>query len=154
LPITSDSAKTFYRSFIPALTQHLTEKGWNTIYMQHLMDEPIPENVKTYIEIANFIKKLGPGLRIVEACHSKDVGNSVKIWVPQLDYMNTDYEFYKKRSEAGDEIWFYTCLNPKGEYANRFIELPLIKTRILHWINFRYHIPGYLHWGLNFWNEN
>ena len=154
MPITADSAKAFYQAFIPALTRHLTEKGWDTIYMQHLMDEPIPENVKTYIEIANFIKKLGPGLRIVEACYSKDVANSVKVWVPKLDYMNTDYEFYKKRAEAGDEIWFYTCLNPKGEYANRFIELPLIKTRILHWINFKYKIPGYLHWGLNFWNEN
>jgi hypothetical protein len=65
--------------------------------------------------------------------------------------MHIDYDFYKERAEQGDEIWFYTCLNPKGEYANRFIELPLIKTRILHWINYRYNIPGYLHWGFNFW---
>jgi hypothetical protein len=29
--------------------------------------------------------------------------------------------------------------------------LPLIKTRILHWINYRFGIPGYLHWGFDFW---
>jgi hypothetical protein len=149
--IDNDTARTFYSAFIPALMRHLEEKGWKEIYMQHLMDEPIPENVDTYIEIANFIDKLAPDLKIVEACHSKDVNKTVDIWVPQLDYMHIDYDFYKERAEQGDEIWFYTCLNPKGEYANRFIELPLIKTRILHWINYRYHIPGYLHWGFNFW---
>jgi hypothetical protein len=149
--ISSDTARSFYSAFIPALTKHLKEKGWEDIYMQHLMDEPIPENVETYIEVANFIDKLAPDLKIVEACHSKDVNKSVDIWVPQLDYMDIDYDFYRERAAQGDEIWFYTCLNPKGEYANRFIELPLIKTRILHWINYRYDIPGYLHWGFNFW---
>jgi len=149
--ISSDTARTFYSSFIPALTSHLKKKGWDDIYMQHLMDEPIPENVESYVEIADFIDGLAPDLKIVEACHSKDVNKSVDIWVPQLDYMHIDYDFYKERAELGEEIWFYTCLNPKGEYANRFIELPLIKTRILHWINYRYNIPGYLHWGFNFW---
>ncbi|MCK4749736.1 MAG: DUF4091 domain-containing protein, partial [Bacteroidales bacterium] len=150
-PISSDEAKAFYQAFMPALTQHLEEKGWTDIYMQHLMDEPIPDNIDTYIEIAQFIKELGPDLKIVEACHAKDLDNTINIWVPQLDYMHQDYDFYKERADAGDEIWFYTCLNPKGEYANRFIELPLLKTRILHWINYRYQIPGYLHWGFDYW---
>ena len=150
-PIRNDTARSFYTAFIPALTKHLKEKGWSDIYMQHLMDEPIPDNVDTYIEIANFVGNLAPDLKIVEACHSKDVNKTVDVWVPQLDYMHIDYDFYKERAAQGDEIWFYTCLNPKGEYANRFIELPLIKTRILHWINYRYNIPGYLHWGFNFW---
>ncbi|MBR9999279.1 MAG: DUF4091 domain-containing protein, partial [Cyclobacteriaceae bacterium] len=151
LSISTDSAQNFYSRFIPALTGHLKKKGWDQIYMQHLMDEPIPENIDTYTEVAKFIKNLAPELKIVEACHSKDLDNTVNIWVPQLDYMHQDYDFYKARADAGDEIWFYTCLNPKGEYANRFIELPLIKTRILHWINYRYQIPGYLHWGFDFW---
>src|SRR5690606_1352327 len=49
--------------------------------------------------------------------------------------------------------WFYTCLWPKGNYANRFIDLPLIKTRLIHWINHKYAIDGYLHWGFNWWTE-
>jgi hypothetical protein len=151
--IKNDTARAFYSAFIPALSKHLKEKGWEGIYMQHLMDEPTPANVDTYIEVADFIDQLAPELKIVEACHSKDVNKTVDIWVPQLDYMHIDYDFYKERAEQGDEIWFYTCLNPKGEYANRFIELPLIKTRILHWINYRFNIPGYLHWGFNFWRE-
>jgi len=154
MPLSSDSAKAFYQTFIPALNNHLVEKGWDKIYMQHLMDEPIPENVETYIQIANFVRKLAPDLKFVEACHSRDVKNTINVWVPQLDYLNSDFEFYQERAKAGDEVWFYTCVNPRGEYANRFIDLPLLKTRILHWINFKYDIPGYLHWGFNKWNEN
>lgn len=154
MPLSSDTAKNFYRAFIPALDRHLKEKGWDKIYLQHLMDEPIPENVDTYIEIANFIRKLAPDLRFVEACHSKDVKNTLQVWVPQLDYLSRDFAFYQERAKAGDEVWFYTCVNPRGEYANRFIDLPLMKTRILHWINFRYDIPGYLHWGFNYWTAD
>ena len=33
-------------------------------------------------------------------------------------------------------------------------ELPSIKTRLIHWLNFRYGATGYLHWGFNFWKEN
>ena len=26
--------------------------------------------------------------------------------------------------------------------------------RILHWLNFKYGLTGYLHWGANYWSEN
>ena len=49
---------------------------------------------------------------------------------------------------------FTRACSPQGEYANRFIEQPLIKTRLLHWINFRYGVTGYLHWGYNHWTKD
>jgi hypothetical protein len=152
LPISDPGAQEFYRDFIVDLRNHIKDKGWDKIYMQHIADEPIPENVKSYIEIARYVRKLAPDFRFIDACHSKDLGGMLDIWVPQLDYMNRDYEFYKKQHQSGKEIWTYTCLNPKFEYANRFIELPLLRTRYIHWINYKYDIPGYLHWGLNYWS--
>ena len=153
LPISDPRAKNFYGQFLVALDAHLREKGWKDIYVQHIADEPIEENIKTYTEIAGFVKKTVPDFRIIEACHSKNLSNTLDIWVPQLDFMNRDYEFYNNQNKTGKEAWFYTCLSPKGEYANRFIELPLIKTRYVHWLNYKYNIPGYLHWGLNYWGE-
>lgn len=150
-PIQHDSARAFYRQFFPALHRHLVEKGWWEIYSQHLADEPIAENWQSYVDIARFVKSLVPDILIVEACHTRNLNNVVDIWVPQLNFLHTDYAFYQERMQAGDEVWHYTCLAPQGEYANRFIELPLIKTRLLHWINYRYDVPGYLHWGFNFW---
>jgi Glycoside hydrolase 123, catalytic domain/Glycoside hydrolase 123 N-terminal domain len=152
LPISDPRAREFYSAFIVELRDHIKQKGWDKIYMQHIADEPIEENIKSYIEIAKFVRKLAPDFRFIDACHSKNLGGMLDIWVPQLDYMNRDYEFYNKQNKEGKEAWFYTCLNPKFEYVNRFIELPLLRTRFMHWVNFKYNIPGYLHWGLNYWS--
>lgn len=154
LRITEKRAKEFYTSFFTTLTAHLKEKGWDKIYMQHIADEPTEQNFNTYIDIAKFVKNIAPGMPLIEACHSKNLGGILDIWVPQLDFMDLDYEFYNAQNKSGKEAWFYTCLSPKGEYVNRFIELPLLRTRYMHWLNFKYEIPGYLHWGLNWWNSD
>ena len=153
LPIDDPKAKAFYRQFLPALMTHLQEKGWLADYYQHIADEPIAENKQSYIDIANYVKSVVPTIKILEACHTKDLAETIDLWVPQMDFMNRDFDFYQDRKKAGDEVWFYTCLNPKGNYANRFIDLPLIKTRLLHWVNYKYNIEGYLHWGFNWWND-
>jgi hypothetical protein len=104
--------------------------------------------------VSAFVRPLLPGVKIVEANHASELVGSIDVWVPQPNFLHDNYNFYFQRQQAGEEIWFYTCPAPQGNYANRFIELPLIQTRLLHWLNFRYNIPGYLHWGLNWWNNN
>src|SRR6185437_959535 len=64
------------------------------------------------------------------------------------------FDYYKNLQSAGKELWFYTCGGPQWEYANRMIQIPLIKTRLLPWIDFRYGATGYLHWGYNFWKRD
>jgi len=150
----SSEADTFFSQAMPALVKHLRQKGWLDRYVQHLADEPIPMNVGTYRAMADMIRRHAPELRVIEACHAKDLVGAVQIWVPQLNFFHKDYAHYRQRQQAGAELWFYTCLGPQGEYANRFIEQPLIKTRLLHWINFRYGATGYLHWGYNHWGNH
>jgi len=149
----SPEADRFHGQFLPALVGHLREKGWLKDYMQHLADEPIAENAASYRAISQLVRQYAPELRVIEACHTKDLAGAIDIWVPQLNFLHTDYEHYRSRQRAGEEVWFYTCVFPQGEYANRFIEQPLIKTRLLHWINFRYGVTGYLHWGYNHWTQ-
>lgn len=150
-PFADRQAQDFYEQFIPALVAHLKEKGWIGSYMQHIADEPTDSNADSYMQIAAFIKKLAPGIPIMDACHTHKL--KMDIWVPQLNFLRDEYHFYRQQQQAGSELWFYTCMWPQGEYANRFIEQPLIKTRLLHWINFRYGITGYLHWGFNQWHH-
>jgi hypothetical protein len=147
-------ADAFYAQFFPALVAHLKEKGWLDIYMQHLADEPIASNVESYRAMAALARKYAPELLIMEACHTKELAGAMDIWVPQLNFLHDDFEHYRERQAAGEEVWFYTCVFPQGEYANRFLEQPLIKTRLLHWINFRYGVTGYLHWGYNQWTQD
>jgi len=147
----SPEAEQFYSQFLPALKQHLQEKGWLSVYMQHLADEPISTNIESYRAIARLVRNYMPGVKTIDACHTKELVGALDVWVPQLNYFAKSHEHYMERQRLGEEVWMYTCVYPQGEYANRFLELPLIKTRLLHWINFKYNATGYLHWGFNYW---
>lgn len=147
----SPEAERFYSQYLPQLVRHLKQRRWWDRYLQHLGDEPYERNLESYKAMAELVRKHAPGIGVIEATHTKELEGSVDVWVPQLNVAHTDYDYFRSRQKAGDEFWMYTCVWPEGEYANRFIELPLIKTRLLHWINFRYGITGYLHWGFNYW---
>lgn len=153
-PLEDEHTQNFYKQFIPALMDHLKQKGWDKIYYQHIADEPIDDNAESYIAIAKFIKGLAPQIKIIEACQSAKLSNAIDVWVPILNAYQSNYEFFKDRQKHGDQVWFYTCCFPKGEYVNRFIELPLIKTRLIYWFAFYYGATGYLHWGFNYWNDH
>jgi hypothetical protein len=152
LSVTNTAARQFYSQFIPALADHLEAKQWDKIYWQHLADEPTAENAASYRDIAAFIREFEPRMRFIEASQTRELVGAVNIWVPILDHLHRQYEFMQERQKAGDEVWTYTCMGPTGSYANRFMEQELIKPRLLHWINYRYGITGYLHWGFNYWN--
>lgn len=153
LPLDKPRTREFYTAFLPAFVENIKAKGWWGQYIQHIADEPIDENVDSYIEISKFLKALVPDLKVIEACHTHQLENMVDIWVPQMNFLRDGLDFYHDQQSKGSEAWYYTCLAPKGEWANRFVELPLIKTRLLHWVNFKYNIPGYLHWGFNYWGS-
>jgi len=150
-PFENDTARNYLSQFLTALYSHLESKGWTKMYVQYLADEPVDENAASYIQIANFVKKHMPGIPIIDAVCSPKLADAVDIWVPILDKYHQNYTFFQERQAAGDEVWHYTCVGPQGNYANRFMEQPLIQTRFLHWINFRYGSTGYLHWGFNAW---
>lgn len=153
LPLSDKRAQNFLDQFLPALRDHLQQKGWLHKYMQHISDEPTAKNSPSYLEISRYVKKYMPDVKIMEAVlTSKEVKDGIDLWIPVLDVYHKDYKFYQDLQKNGKEIWFYTCVGPRGNYANRFIELPLIQSRYLHWINYKYGATGFLHWGLNYWD--
>lgn len=149
----SPEYREFLSQFLPQLQEHLEEMGWLDIYMQHLADEPIPVNSKSYRALAECVRSFAPKLKVIEANQALDLVGALDVWVPILHEFDSYREFYARRIELGDEVWFYTCLAPTGRYLNRFIDYQLIKVRLLHWINFKYNLSGYLHWGLNYWSD-
>ncbi|MDR1223747.1 MAG: DUF4091 domain-containing protein, partial [Tannerella sp.] len=114
-----------------------------------------PSRVQSYIDFANYLRSLEPDMQTIEATIlGEKAENSVDIHVPIIWYYEKEEAFYQKIQEAGKEVWFYiSCDDPQGKYLNRFYERELIQNRLLHWFNYRYHITGYLHWGLNYWED-
>jgi len=152
-PMYTPHIRRLLRDFLPALQAHLAKRGWLDDYLQHIADEPIAQNAKSYAAIARRLKRYAPELPRIDANMTPELTGSLEVWVPILDQFDRDHEFYMKRRKAGEEVWFYTCLAPRGKYPNRLIDFSLVKVRLLHWINYKFQADGYLHWGLNFWTE-
>jgi len=139
---------------LPVLEKHLEEKGWIDKTVIHIADEPTENGIDSWIEISKLVHKYAPRLKRIDAIETTGFNDNLEIWVPTLHHFNDWIEEYEEAMKEGKEVWFYTCLNPKNRYPNRFLDYPLIKTRILHWINYAYNLKGFLHWGFNFWSED
>jgi len=155
LPLDDPQVGRFLDAFLPALDRHLEEKGWKPIYLQHVLDEPHGDEPAAYARIAALAKRHLPGVPTIDAIDAKDVpealGDASDIWVPQLGRFDDQVGLLAARQRAGHEVWFYTCLFPRGRYMNRLMDFPLLKTQLLHWLGYRYALTGFLHWGWNFW---
>jgi len=81
--------------------------------------------------------------------------NDIEIAVPKLDHFSTWYDSYRKWMQKGNELWFYTVGIYQGSFfPNKTIDVPLIDSRIMHWLNYKYDATGYLHWGWNQWTDD
>jgi len=141
----------YFGAYLKALEKHLEEKGWLKDFVIHLSDEPKPQGVAAYRRLGEVAKKYAPRIRRVDAIVLKDeIAGYIDIWVPLLSEYFTEY--YKERQKMGEEVWWYTACMPRGnKYPNLFIDYPLIKVRIIHWLNFTYGITGWLRWGYNYY---
>jgi len=153
----SPEAKTWYGHFLTGLRDHLRERGWLERFRLHLADEPHGHQLEPYRVLVGYVREFAPEFLIMEALDVRDdfefFQQAVDVWVPQLGRFDNSIDQLGERMAAGKEMWHYTCLFPTGAYPNRFIDYPLIKTRLLHWINFKWGYDGYLHWGWNHWRE-
>jgi hypothetical protein len=101
------------------------------------------------------VREFAPEFKVMEALDVKDdftfFEKHCDVWVPQLGRFDRSLPQMMSRLSRKEEVWIYTCLFPNGKYPNRFVDYPLIKTRILPWICFKWGFSGYLHWGFNHW---
>ena len=147
--------KEFLPEFLPALENHLKAKGWLEKTVFHIADEPSNHNIMDWREASQFVHRYGPALRRMDAIESTHCLDGLEIWVPKLDHLATWYDAYRKAQDQGNELWFYTVgIFQKGSLPNKTADVPLIESRILHWLNYRYGLKGYLHWGFNQWTDD
>lgn len=150
-PVNDAAARRFHAQFIPALVKHLKAKGWYNHYYQHLIDEPTDRDAADYSQVSKMIRGFAPDLKVMDALSTTQLGGQIHTWVPMLEYLAQEASFFQSRISKGESVWLYTCWLPQGNFANRFIELPLLKNRVLAWICFKYGLKGNLNWGYNYW---
>jgi hypothetical protein len=147
--------KEFLPQFLPALENHLREKGWLEKTVFHIADEPSNHNVMSWREASEYAHNYAPALRRIDAIETTHCFDRLEIWVPKLDHLSTWHDVFKRAQSQGCELWFYTVgIFQKGSYPNKTVDVPLIESRILHWLNYRFGLKGYLHWGFNHWTDD
>ncbi len=145
----------FLPQFLPALEQHLQERGWLDKTVFHIADEPSNHNIMTWREASDFVHRYGPRLRRMDAIETPHGLDRLEVWVPKLDHYATWQEAYGDAQRRGNEMWFYTVgIFQAGTYMNKTADVPLMQSRTLHWLNYRFGLTGYLHWGFNMWTND
>lgn len=138
----------YFRALKEFLEAHKLPDGrtWFDLYVQTITDEPNEDEADAYTVIGRLIHEGAPGMKVTDAIvNNKIAPDAIDYPCPTLSAIENN------RAMDGQTQWLYTCISPQGDYANRFIRLPLIKTRIVHWCNYDYNAVGYLHWGLKYW---
>ena len=139
----------FLAQWLPAWREFLAGRNWLGRALQYVADEPTDTSAADYRVLAGIVRKFLPDVRLIDAVERPELGGAVDIWVPKNSYYEQHRDAFEEHRALGDEIWFYTCCIPGGRYCNRLLDMPLLRSRYLHWGNFLHDLKGFLHWGLN-----
>ena len=156
LPANDPRAEQNLRQFLQQLRNHLKEKGWLSRYVQHVHDEPHGAEMPIYRRFVHIVSEELPGVPTLDAISlHEDISaqEETTIWVPKLGTFDERLDAIAAHKARGGQSWYYICLDPRGKYLNRFTDYPTLKVRLLPWVNYRYGLTGYLHWGGNFWTD-
>jgi hypothetical protein len=156
MPADDPRAEQNLREFLRQLREHLKEKGWLSRYVQHIHDEPHGAEMPIYKRFVHIVSEELPGVPTLDAISlHEDISDQEEttIWVPELGTFDDRLDAIATHKARGGQSWYYICLAPRGKYLNRFIDFPSLKVRLLPWVNYRYGLTGYLHWGGNFWTD-
>ena len=149
------SGREYLPQFLAALVEHLREKGWLEKTVFHICDEPADHNAMAWREASEFVHRCAPQLRRIDAIENPHCLGCLEVWVPKLDHLADWQEAYEAAQRRGNEMWFYTVgIFQGGSLPNKTVDVPLIESRLMHWLNYRYGLKGYLHWGFNAWTDD
>lgn len=149
------SGEEFLPQFLPAFVSHLRARGWLAKTVFHICDEPSNHNVMAWRDASEFVHRHAPELRRIDAIETPHCLGALEVWVPKLDHLATWQDAYEAAQRQGNELWFYTVgIFQGGSLLNKTVDVPLIEARLMHWLNYRYNLRGYLHWGFNAWTDD
>jgi hypothetical protein len=137
----------FLREFICALLREAKALGIEKRLMFHISDEPGVKHLEQYKLVKSKIADLLDGYPVYDALSDFDFYESgvVANPIPASDRIEP---FLDANIE---NLWTYYCCGQWKDVSNRFIDMPLARTRIIGAQMWKYNIAGFLHWGYNFY---
>lgn len=143
----SDEYVAFLRAFITALIAEMKALGVAERMIFHISDEPKLEHLEQYKTVKSKIADLLVDYPIYDA-----LSNFEFYETGVLDHpipASTDIEPFLNANIDG--LWTYYCNGQWKDVSNRYLAMPLARTRIIGTQFWKFHIAGFLHWGYNFY---
>ncbi len=146
----SEAYKNFLAAFLPRLREWLTEKGYYGRCYFHISDEPNENVFEHYKACHDFVKGLLPDVKFVDAMSHYEYYAQGVVDLPFVSLGASD-SFIEKGAKG---YFVYYCTAERNRFvSNRFLSMPLERTRILGWQMYLNEVRGFLHWGYNFYHS-
>ncbi len=147
---TSEDYTRYLRAFLTAFLAHMKARGDDKRCYFHISDEPNKLHIENYRAVKASVKDLLNGYPIMDALSNLEFYQDglVELPIPSNDHIEPFIE-------AGVEgLWTYYCCSQSVDVSNRFIAMPLWRTRSIGLHFYKFQIVGFLHWGYNFYNNS
>ena len=146
---TSDEYRGFLRAFIPAFLAKMEELGVADRCLFHVSDEPHLDHLASYTAAREQIADLLEGHRIMDALSSFEFYQTGAC--PHPIPSNNHIEPFL--AAGVEDLWTYYCCGQGNLVSNRFVAMPMARTRVIGMQFWKYKITGFLQWGYNFYNS-
>ena len=146
---TSKEYSDFLRAFLTEFIAHMKKRGDDKRCIYHISDEPGIEHLEAYKAAKAIIADLIEDYMQVDALSKFDFyqTGALKHPIPS----NNHIEPFLEAKIPG--LWTYYCVSQPINVSNRYISMPLWRTRSLGMQMYKYNIEGFLQWGYNFYNN-
>lgn len=137
----------FLNQFLPALQEFIEENDLEKFCFFHVSDEPSLEHLEQYRYAKSLLYRHVKNYPIIDAMSEYAFYENGTVRTP---IVATDHiaPFWQNNVP---NLWAYYCCGQYKKVANRFINMPSARNRILGYQLYKFHIKGFLQWGYNFW---
>ncbi len=139
----------FLKEMLTEVTAYLEKKGLRDRTYFHISDEPSAEHLEQYKKNKENLKSVIGGWKLLDALSHVEFYKEGLVEIP-VPISNSIEAFMP---EDINERWIYYCCGPSVGYSNRFMGMHSARTRFMGIQMYKYGIEGFLHWGLNFYNN-
>ncbi len=140
----------FLSALIPSLVEHFKKRGIDKRCYYHISDEPSVNKIDKYLKCKERIAPYLEGYNIIDALSSFDFYEKgiLQKPIPSISHSQA----FLDHNIPG--LWVYYCgANGKVETTDRYLSMPMARTRILGVQLYSHKIEGFLHWGYNFYHN-
>lgn len=147
---TSAIYRGFLSHFLPEFRRFLDEQGLLGASFFHLSDEPHgEEHLANYRAARAMLREIAPWMKVMDALSDITFAREGLVDTP-IPVIDKAPEFVRE----GFPAWVYFWGGPRGRHAQRTLDTPLVKTKMLGWLFYRNRARGFLHWGYNYWYQS